>query len=990
MANNNLDEIASQLDSLSIATSYECEPTQCKELIKNMKPTSKVIHLNIRSINKNIDEFRLLLSRIQISCDFIVLTECWLKNITAVPSIPGYTSHITKRITSQNDGIVVYVKNGIQTIVYEPLFEDANCMVCKVGNEMAIVSIYRSPSQQNISNFLSSLNEILTGLNYFNNIILVGDININITVNNQDVNSHEYLNLTASHGLLPAHTLPTRDQNCLDHFILKTNRSAAVLVLDTYITDHRPIFLAIEHKTKCATPKSTTKHVDISAIISEINMTDFYDILKLTDANTAADLLVLKLNHITAKHTREIKLPRKNRSIKPWITSGLLRCIRNRDRLHIKCKQNPDNYVLRISYKRYRNFCNRLLRKHKTEYERNEFLKAKNNPKATWSIIKTITNTYCCSTPPVELLKIAPTSRQSINLVNGFFASIGSNLASKIQAVPALSNLYHNHNNNISNTVSSQCNSFVLLETDAAEVERTILSLRADCATGWDGIPARILIACRNALVSPIMHICNISISSGVFPNGFKKAIVHPIYKNGDRDSVNNYRPISILTSLSKILEKIINNRLINYLESQNILSNNQFGFRKNRSTEDAISTLVNFIAAKLDGKERCLGIFLDLSKAFDTVSIPILLLKLERLGIRGPAFEILKDYLSNRTQYVKIDNITSDEETISFGVPQGSILGPTLFIVYLNDLCQLKIPHCRIVTYADDTALLIDANDWQECRVRAEYALSAVTSWLNHNLLTLNISKTQYITFSTNQISQPKPNFTIKAHVCQPLKLAHNTKCHCLSLVKTSNIKYLGMKIDEKLNWQDQIDQLVSRVRRLIYVFKSIRHSASTDTLKLVYSALCESLLTYCNTIWGGANKTSFLLLERAQRAVLKVMFKKPFRYPTTQLYIDSKVLTVRQLYVYRTVLRKHLSLPFDPNIKTKRRWKDRIYLIATHRTQFLARQYPVLSSRLYNITNKNIDIYDLTKYKCKTKIRQWLLQLTYNDTELLLTTST
>lgn len=300
-----------------------------------------------------------------------------------------------------------------------------------------------------------------------------------------------------------------------------------------------------------------------------------------------------------------------------------------------------------------------------------------------------------------------------------------------------------------------------------------------------------------------------------------------------------------------KIIVKALNKRRVGYLESKQIISGlHQFGFRKHKSTVDAVLNLVANVVESLDRKEKSLEIFLDLSKAFNTVSISILLTKLKKIGVRGVTLELFRDYLSNRTQTVKIGDYISSEQTLEYGVPQGSILGPTLFIIYINDLCELFSTNCSVYTYADDTALLINGHTWDEAKQYAETALKYVVHWLSTNPLTLYIKKTSFITFVHKTNMLPPDTYLVKAHTC----IDSPINCDCVSIMRNSHIKYLGVYIDQFLKWQHHIDIVTSRVRKIIHVFKQLRNAADFKTLLMTYYALAQSIIPYCITAWGGA----------------------------------------------------------------------------------------------------------------------------------------
>lgn len=967
--------IIENFDELLIPDSQLCSAEQYKESLKYIAGV-RILHVNIRSISCNFDSLLILLERINYQIDIIILSECWLRKASVIPILPNFTSYKSSH-TSQNDGIVAYIKDTLCCEVTEPFFSVANCLQIKLSDTFVIVALYRSPSAHCIATFLHSLDNVLSTLTTIKTLVIIGDMNINIDSSANDSRAEEYLNLCAAHGLIPTHTLPTRNNNCLDHIILRSHKRSATYVLDAPLTDHCPVCVCCEFGYITTTAPRSVTYIDESAAINMLKKTDFSIILNNTDPEDAAEKLVSTISSVIQNHTRTIASSSRKRIIKPWITPGLLRCIRNRDKLFKKSKKNPNDVIHKVIYTRYKNFCNNLLKKIKRNYEHNEFQKAKNNTKKTWNVIKKICNISRENTKvSASLLKLAVDPIEAVNKVNEYFADVGKKLASAahFKDVPQKYIPYM-----VSQTVP---NSMVLIGTDSLEIRSLIEGLNNQCAVGWDGIASSIIKAAVDILTPSITYVCDLCLTRGVFPKVFKKAVIHPVFKKGSKDCISNYRPISVLSTLSKILEKLINRRLTSYLDKFSLLASNQYGFRSGRSTEDALMDLVDDTVQNMDKKRKTVGIFLDISKAFDTVSLPLLYKKLENFGIRDIALDLFKSYLSERTQVVKINSTTSDEASLSYGVPQGSVLGPTLFSIYMNELCNLKIPHCKIVSYADDTALIVHGNNWNDTREYSEQALSIIMNWLSCNILTLNIDKTVFITFGHRRFSPPE-SFSLVAHKCS---LGLNIHCNCNKITRCSSIKYLGVVIDESFTWKNHILTMTSRIRKLAYIFKQLRCSTNIEILKMIYYALVQSILTYCIPAWGGATRSVLLPLERAQRCILKVMIYKPIHFPTAELYMMCKVLTVRQLFVLRCILRKHRLTSYDVQVVTNKRRFDKICQIEARRTALTHRQFYYSSPLLYNDINKKLNIYPLTYQHCKTKLTNWLLELNYDQTEDLL----
>lgn len=981
---NILNNIADDLDQIEVSKSMVCDTEKCIDFVPKEK-CLKILTQNVRSIGKNFDGLVVLLAQINVDVDILILTECWLSFSPVIPTLKGYNHCANKIYHNQNEGVIIYWKNTLNINIEEPTFKHGNALVMEFGSEYAIIAIYRSPSYCNIEQFLESLNLILSKLKTFNNIAVMGDVNINITNDCEDHRSVQYLTLLATHGLFPAHLFVTRDKSnsCLDHVMLKSKSRALTIVLQSTLTDHKAVLLCLSFNQIVNVSDPIRSKLNMISFSKNIENLDLESIFQITDPNDAINFLISNLQSLINKHTTTYKVPRSKRILKPWITPGLLKCIKNKDQLHRKHKKFPDNETIRLTYHRYRNFCNDIIKKVKTEYERQELSKAGNDSKKLWKTLKNITHSAKNKQPPHELINLND-PQLSVDEINDYYANVGQNLAGKIPQTRQnyLNIPYVSSGNNY-------FNSFVMLSTDENEISQLIMNLKNDCSVGWDNISNVILKKFKNKLIPYLTYIFNLCLSQGVFPDALKISLLYPIHKSGDRDRVINYRPISILPSLSKILERIINIRLIKFLEKNKILSDNQFGFRSGRSTDDAVEEMLNFISSSLDQGKKCLGIFLDIAKAFDTVSVTTLLHKLEKSGIRGTQLALFESYLSNRTQMVAIGNYRSKPLPITYGVPQGSILGPTLFLIYINNLCKLKPLHGNIICYADDTALLFTADTWEEVFRAANEGINEVTQWLTNNTLSLNTEKTKYLAFSIRESTQPSVNLCITAHTCLPLHLKNNRTCSCKSLERTQLIKYLGVFIDNNLTFKQHINKLTCRIRKLIYIFKRLRQVADMKILKLTYTTLCQSLLTYCIVAWGGAPKTVLINLEIAQRAVLKVINFYDFQYPTNLLYQKCNVLSVRKLYILNTISKQHSIYQFDANISEHKRRVNDVQALKSYNkfhTSFIRKFLLFLGPYLYKKANKELSIYSKTKHICKRIVSNWLLSKTYDETEDLL----
>ncbi len=417
--------------------------------------------------------------------------------------------------------------------------------------------------------------------------------------------------------------------------------------------------------------------------------------------------------------------------------------------------------------------------------------------------------------------------------------------------------------------------------TNIDEVLKLLKDLEPNKAPGSDNISSYIIKKTQDTIAPKLVKLFNLYIERDIFPDPLKIARVIPLHKGGLKSDPTNYRPISLLPQFGKLFEKIIKKQLASFFDRNNLITDHQFGFRESHSTELAITTIQNDLLQNLDNNEITCAVFLDLAKAFDSVDHEILLKKLEIYGIRGSALQLMKSYLSNRTHVTRYDGIDSELLTLLIGVPQGSILGPLLFLVFINDLPT--ITKFGVKLFADDTFLSMKGSDLKTLERNANNEMKKISKWFAANKLTLNVAKSKFMIIK-RQRSNEHVNFILK----------YNGK----KMERCSSYKYLGIQLDENLNWKPHISFLCEKLSKLSGLFAKLRHCCGKDLLKTIYHALVESHLQYCNIIWGHVSENILDPLIKLQDKIIRIMCFIP-NHDTNMdpVYRELELLDVKKL---------------------------------------------------------------------------------------------
>ena len=428
----------------------------------------------------------------------------------------------------------------------------------------------------------------------------------------------------------------------------------------------------------------------------------------------------------------------------------------------------------------------------------------------------------------------------------------------------------------------------MLRNVDYDEILQLLGQIKTSKSCGPTSIPNNLLKNHKGEFANILVILINKSLSEGTFPELLKLANVIPIYKKKDKFLCSNYRPISLLSNLSKIYEKVFHKQLYEFLEQNNMLYERQFGFRSKHSTDHALLAITENIKNKIDNHVFTCGVFIDLEKAFDTVNHKILLTKLKYYGITGIPNYWLTDYLTRRHQRVKIGNTFSAYKDITCGVPQGSILGPLLFLIYINDMYKAT-KYGTLYHFADDTNLLYSNKNEKLLRKNINIDLSLIFQWLCANRLSVNVDKTEFVVFKP-------PRKALKERIT--LKLNGKT------IFESKKIRYLGLIMDEKISWRFHVLELrkkLSQITGIIYKLKKL--GTPVYTLKSVYFALFQSYLNYGLCVWGQASTEDFKKIETLQNKVIRIIKGEDFDAHITPLYKELEILKVKDLLHFRNV---------------------------------------------------------------------------------------
>ena len=803
------------------------------------------IHINIRSLISKLSEIKILANN--SSAAVIAISETWLdSSVTdAEININGYTVIRADR-NREGGGVCMYIKNNLAFNCRLDLLEEnvealwIDLLLPKT-KPIVVGVCYRPPKD---SGFLDRLELIMSRIRSDCEVMVLGDFNINTLKMKTYGLLKKYLDMLGLFHLKNLINEPTRitstSSSAIDHIICNnSNKICQSGTINIGLSDHFLIFCTRkvvkgQMKHHNTVKIRSMKNYTVDALLSAISLADWSGVY-CSDVNRSWCAFKSVLSNIieTLAPVKEIRL--KNHT-EPWMCSEILDAIKLRDNLlyRFKKEQQPELYS---EYCRLRNKIQRDVKKAKSSFFRDKIEEVKFNPKKLWEQLKTLGYSNKSKDQSRVILNIDgelcfDPSRVA-NYINQFYTTIASTLVNKLPSslgkFSVNSTIFSSHYEKLGVTSDA----FKLCPVSSDFILKELRSLNPNKSTGLDGVPARFLRDGAVLLKDQLTHIINVSIMTSTVPTEFKLARVRPLYKKNSRSEVGNYRPVSILCVTSKLLEKAVYSQLETYLRENNILYGYQSGFRSSFSTDTCLIHLNDYIRSQMSIGNYTGLVLIDLQKAFDTVDHVILCKKLKAMGIAS--VDWFSSYLSDRKQIVSVNEVDSNPLGVSCGVPQGSILGPLLFLCYVNDMASSV--DCKLLLYADDSALLVSDKNPGHIAERLGNELDSCRQWLIDNKLSLHLGKTECMLFGTKKRLNKVNSFSVS--------------CGGQTIKSTKVAKYLGVTLDETLNGESIAQDVIKKAgARLRFLYRQAG-SLNLTTRKILCNALIMCYYDYTCSSW-------------------------------------------------------------------------------------------------------------------------------------------
>jgi len=584
---------------------------------------------------------------------------------------------------------------------------------------------------------------------------------------------------------------------------------------------------------------------------------------------------------------------RNKHKINGYMTAALLVSRRTKLKLHKVALMHPTEHNI-STYKKYRNAYNRIVRASRKQYFEDSLGQARKNPRKTWEIIKEALNMRAASSKIEKITlgdKVLTNAKEMADAFGTFFAEAGMKVANSIEPTAHTPEEY----------LPQPCEHELHLgAVSNAEVVGVLRAMQSKASQDINGLSMKVLKQVAMEVSAPLSHIFNLSLREGKFPNALKVSRIVPIHKGGSADLCDNYRPIALLNTLTKALEKIVAQKLTQHLAAHNLLYKGQFGFQQGKNTEQNLIYTISSISNSINNGEYCIGVFLDLRKAFDVCSHEIMLKKLHNMGVRGLALDWFKSYLTGRKQCVDVQGQVSDPSSIDgISIIQGGTLGPILFNIYINDLPNST--KLQTALFADDTQALNKGKNLAQLIDDTNTELAKMASWFRANRMAVNTAKTKYIIFHSKGRKLDMQGKSIvyndndgtaqDTSKIFELERVHNSNEH------SKSYKLLGVYLDEHLSFEHNTTALIAKLAHSVYGINRVKNILPKKALIHLYHALVQSHLQYCITIASCTSSKNIEKITKMQKKAIRAATNSSYRAHTEPLLAQHNILPYRDM---------------------------------------------------------------------------------------------
>lgn len=869
----------------------------------------RILHINICSLINKIGQVELITESEKI--DILCISESWCLDVS-IRSIVINNFVIASFYNRQNHihgGVIIFVRKGIHfknLQICSRYSEEMQIESCGISfdtgcDKLCVINVYRPP-KGNVENFINRMSLILNECNDSQNIILCGDMNIDninsIKCRQKDKDKQMFLDLLQSYKLTFKNRSPTREckGNCdtvsktqIDYFATNIDESLYIEeVMQLNISDHYGLLFSMNISSQKLKSNQLMKTIEkrqlgdsnIARLHQILHLENFQSVYEIgLNVNEASSNFLEILNYVmdVACPKREIKL--KQNSKLPWMKKELQVESENLRNMHWLIKQ-VDNEHLRLVYNERLKQHKQNIDKHKKGFYQNKIINkntVQEKKQEMWNVVREFKGEMSKNNKSTRIQVDGTIIEDQAIIASSFAHYYTQTVADKIK---------NSFQNKLTGTVGSYiANSFYFHNVNSQEILEIIKNMRNKNSIGFDGLPIKIIKEIAYYISEPISYIVNTSFEQEAYPDMFKIGKIIPVFKKGDNEMIDNYRPITIPSAIAKIIETAIYNQVKSFLNRFNIISDHQNGFCPGKSTETATISFMENIYRAIDKGKYVASLFFDMSKAFDSIDLDILSIKLHAIGIRGKTLTWLMSYMRCRKVYVQWEKENSELYDVNMGVPQGSILGPLIFLLFINDLPS-HLGTDTLVLYADDTSISQEGDSVEELQFKLDEVIQKFMTWCYRNKLILNAEKTVLVQFFGRKRIETPLNVIINNFPLQP----------------TDSTKFLGIYIDFELNWKVHIDNVIKNLSKTFYAILQLKKVLDTKSLLDVYFASVHSVLSYNIPLWGGSTDSNRVFI--AQKRIIRLIFGMKQTETCKVIFKNNKILTLSSLYIYRCVV--------------------------------------------------------------------------------------